>query len=257
MYPSLKRKKSNSKGLKTDVSKRIHLLDLFRTIAMVFMVIHHVCYDLSMFSIIPFSCVQGLPLRMVSYISATLFMLCSGVSSRLSRSNVRRGFQVLICACVVSIVTSLMDRPVVFGILHFFGVSMILYGFFEKPLSRIKGRAVPLLYLILFIVTNIITDKAETSLPFLFPLGFTADGFYSSDYYPLLPWIFVFLTGAWLGGLIISIVKNRDSRYNKLLYTPLPSALTWPGRHSLVIYMVHQPVIYFAVMGIAALLGKA
>ena len=237
--------------------RRIQILDLIRTIAMLFMVVHHTCYDLAVFSVIPFSYMQGLVLRMVSYISAALFMLCSGASSRLSRSNIKRGALVLMCALVVSIVTRFMGRPVLFGILHFFGTSMILYSIFEKPLIRavsflssIGKIMVPLACIILFILSDILTSRAETSLKFLFPLGFTADGFFSSDYYPLLPWIFLFLAGTWIGGLIL---ENRDKQW---LYTPVPKALTFPGRHSLVIYMVHQPVIYFAVMGLSKLLGK-
>ena len=63
-------------------------------------------------------------------------------------------------------------------------------------------------------------------------------GFYSADYFPLFPWFFMFLLGTVLGGWCL---ENRESR---LLTVSLPAALTWPGRHSLLVYVLHQPVLY-------------
>ena len=69
-------------------------------------------------------------------------------------------------------------------------------------------------------------------------LGFTAPGFYSADYFPLFPWLFLFLVGTALGGWCL---EHRES---KILTASLPGALTWPGRYSLLIYVLHQPVLY-------------
>ena len=76
------------------------------------------------------------------------------------------------------------------------------------------------------------------SVGWLYPLGLLAPGFHSADYFPLLPWFFLFLAGTVLGGWCLD---HRDSR---VLTLTLPGALTWPGRHSLLIYLLHQPILF-------------
>jgi len=73
-------------------------------------------------------------------------------------------------------------------------------------------------------------------------LGFPHDGFYSSDYFSLLPWLFLFWTGYYLYRL------RRPSRGG--VYLPVVTAM---GRHSLLIYLLHQPVIYGLLMGLDVL----
>lgn len=73
---------------------------------------------------------------------------------------------------------------------------------------------------------------------FLFPLGLHPLIFASADYYPLLPWIFLFLAGYWLG---VAFLQRRAPEF---CYREHLSALGWIGRHALIIYLVHQPVVY-------------
>jgi uncharacterized membrane protein len=72
----------------------------------------------------------------------------------------------------------------------------------------------------------------------LWPFGFLYPGFSSADYFPLLPWLFLFLFGAWLGGRV------TGGGGPDWLRVKVPPALTWPGRHSLLLYLVHQPILY-------------
>ena len=73
---------------------------------------------------------------------------------------------------------------------------------------------------------------------FLFPLGLHPLIFASADYYPLLPWIFLFLAGYWLGEAFL------QRRVPEFCYREHLPALGWIGRHALIIYLVHQPVVY-------------
>ena len=66
-------------------------------------------------------------------------------------------------------------------------------------------------------------------------LGFPFPGFVSSDYFPLLPWIFLFWSGYFL-------YRLRPEEPHREL--PRVAVLTWMGRHSLLIYLLHQPVVY-------------
>lgn len=72
--------------------------------------------------------------------------------------------------------------------------------------------------------------------------GFPPSDFISSDYYPLIPYVFVMIAGY--------CAFNALARANRLAilsvdYTgALGRALRWMGRHSLVIYLLHQPIIF-------------
>ena len=92
----------------------------------------------------------------------------------------------------------------------------------------------------LYLLANWWTARAAVSVTWLYPLGLTAPGFHSADYFPLLPWFFLFLIGTVFGGWCLA---HRD---NRILTAPLPGPLTWPGQHSLLIYVLHQPVLYGA-----------
>lgn len=68
-------------------------------------------------------------------------------------------------------------------------------------------------------------------------LGFYPVSFYSSDYFPLLPWLFLFWAGYYLHLLV---GRKRMEPLRRSVCPPLG----WLGRHSLVLYLLHQPVIF-------------
>ena len=82
-----------------------------------------------------------------------------------------------------------------------------------------------------------------------FPLGLGPSGIFSADYFPLLPWIFVFLFGTWLGRYI------KDGKFPAWFYEASMPGFSTVGRHSLVIYVLHQPVLYGLVMAGLYLFG--
>jgi uncharacterized membrane protein len=79
----------------------------------------------------------------------------------------------------------------------------------------------------------------------LLPLGIHTPFYASFDYFPLLPWLGIFLAGAALG-------KSAYVAKRSLIRRRLPvSFINFAGRHSLLIYILHQPVI----LGVLYLLG--
>jgi uncharacterized membrane protein len=82
---------------------------------------------------------------------------------------------------------------------------------------------------------------------YLWIFGFTYPGFASADYFPLLPWLFVFLFGTWLGGPV------RERRLPKWVYDIKPPFLPRVGRQAFLIYLLHQPLLYSITMLIALL----
>jgi len=166
------------------------------------------------------------------------FILLAGISARFSRSNLRHGVVVLLAGAAVETGAAIGGQTIRFGILMFMGTAMLLYHFAGRRLQKIPGLLLTAGCSILFPLTAWWTGQAQVSAGWLYPLGFMPPGFYSADYFPLLPWFFLFLIGTALGGWCL------EHRENRILTASLPGALTWPGRHSLIIYVLHQPVLY-------------
>lgn len=202
------------------------------------MVVYHAFYDAALFGRLDMAVFDIWPLLLLRYVVAGSFIVISGAVSRWSRQQVKRGIFVLCAACLVGAVTAIMGMPVRFGILHLLGISMLISAALGDRLRGVSGALMPLLCAAAHFAMLALCSYFMTGLRWLWPLGFKYDGFFSADYYPLLPWLPVFLLGVWLGGVI---ERHADA---PALSRRFPRALTFPGRHSMVIYLVHQPVLY-------------
>ena len=218
--------------------RRFDVLDAWRTLAIVLMVAYHFLYDLYIFGVISANQLFSAPLNVLERFICCSFILLAGASARFSRNNLRHGLVVLGAGLVVQIGAAAAGQTIRFGVLMLLGSSMVLWHFLGKGLQKLPGWSVAAGSGVLFFAARWWTGRTAVSVPWLYPLGFTAPGFYSADYFPLLPWFFLFLTGTALGGWCLA------HRENRLLTVSLPGALTWPGRHSLIIYVLHQPVLY-------------
>lgn len=192
------------------------------------------------------------------YFAGTFIVLC-GVSSRLSHSNTKRGLLLLLIALAISFITiEIMPSlgfsycEIYFGILHLLSVSILFFALCHKALDKIPAAIGGILSLILAFVFRGVQDgffglvgDLTVSFPdsfyetnFLFPLGFLNTAFFSADYFPILPWLFVFLFGAYLG---VYITKNSLPSF---MYTSRIKFLDFLGKHALIIFILHQPVIF-------------
>ena len=216
---------------------RFEILDLWRSLCVGVMLVYHLLYDLCLFGHLDAELMDTRPMLIVRFVFAGSFILISGVCVRFSRNPVRRGFIVFCAGALVTAATALAGYPVLFGALHLLGVCMILYGLLGERIGRYRGPGFAAICAALFAGTALLTVNVTVPVRFLFPLGLTWPGFYSADYFPLLPWGFLFLTGTGLGGLLCT----RNAPFLRKRY---PAALTFPGRHSLIIYLLHQPVYW-------------
>ena len=224
--------------------RRIELLDLCRSLLIAFMVVWHALYDAALFWPAGLgSFVAGDAYRAAAGLCGGGFILLAGICCRFSRSNIRRGLVVLTAGVAVMAVSLWVGEPVMFGILQLLGTCMLIYGLLGRCLEALPRYILPAACAALFPLTLMLTKSITVDITWLFPLGFITDTFYSADYYPLLPWIFLFLFGTWLGGYL----KNKSGRRR------IPPALTWPGRHSLWIYLLHQPFIYCVMYAVSRL----
>ncbi len=218
--------------------RRFDVLDAWRTLAIMLMVAYHFLYDLYIFGVISANQLFSAPLNVLERFICCSFILLAGASARFSRNNLRHGLIVLGAGLVVEIGAAVAGQTIRFGVLMLLGSSMVLWHFLGKGLQKLPGWSVAAGSGVLFFAARWWTGRTAVSVPWLYPLGFTAPGFYSADYFPLLPWFFLFLIGTALGGWCLA------HRENRLLTVSLPGVLTWPGRHSLIIYVLHQPVLY-------------
>ena len=238
----------------SDAARERYLLaDGLRGLAVVNMVAYHFLYDVMV--------VLGRNPRWYALPPVHLwqqgicwsFILIAGFSWQLGRAhNLRRGLLLNFWGLVITGVTliALPSEAIWFGILNFIGCAVLLTVPLDRALSRLPagpGAAVSFLLFLLFKPVQrgylglgswelLRLPEGLYSLKLLTPLGFPYPGFRSSDFFPLLPWFFLFLTGYFFYGLFL-----RRKRWRRAALRPLP-LLTPVGQTSLLIYLLHQPL---------------
>lgn len=224
--------------------QRIWEIDFLRGLAIILMVGYHLLYDLGemvgLRSFLGFSTNLSTPAWTVAqYFFAALFVVLSGISSTLSRGNVRRALKLLAVALLVTAATFVFDRAetVHFGILHCLAASILLYGLTLEKAEAPACAAASAAVLALSAGLPLALKGVPISFDWLLPLGLHSPSYGSFDYFPLLPWFGIFLAGTALG-------KSVYAAKHSLIRRRLPSTfVNIAGRHSLLIYIVHQPVI--------------
>ena len=230
---------------KTD---RFWEVDAARGVAIIMMVVYHLTYDLGAFGGYDIAATSGFWARFADA-TASLFLLLVGVSLAISHARgggrfgkyLLRGLRIFGYGMVLTVVFLLFGMGIVaFGILHLIGVSIVLsYPFLNLRLANL------LLGLLVFGVGLYVVARHPVSeAPWLLPLGVVPEGWVMPDYRPLLPWFGVVLIGLGLGNLFYG--GGSRARVASLLPQKAPVVarpLLPLGRNSLLIYLVHQPVL--------------
>lgn len=241
---------------------RYNTLDILRAIAIITMIIYHTLWDLvNVFGAdLPWFYSETAVLMQLSI--RWSFVLISGFCWSLGSRQIKRGITVLLGAVIIFATTKFFtpDSIIIHGVLTLLGSAMIITKLLYKPLSKIPAVLGLVLCLLLFLLTYDIDlgfIKIGNFLVFEVPdflyrncitafFGFPPSNFFSSDYVPLFPWVFAFL----LGFFLFKIFEQRN--WLKYLSVIKCHPLEWVGRQSLLIYLVHQPIIY----GILCLIFK-
>ena len=226
------------------MNKRYLEIDLLRGVAVVMMILYHFLFDLDYFNIYRINVLEGFWLYFARLI-ALIFIFLVGVSLTLVyyRKNYgfldyfKKGSVVFGFGLLITLATWLFAREgtIIFGILHFIGVSIILGSLFLrfKNLNLVLGG---ILIGLGFYIKNFIV-----SYPWLMWLGLKFNNFNTLDYFPLLPWFGVILLGIYFGKLLYPKGKRRFNINLENKY------LSFLGRHSLVIYLLHQPILILVI----------
>jgi uncharacterized membrane protein len=229
-------------------------IDALRGTAVVAMILYHFSYDLAYFGLFDVGFFRsGLGLNAGRLIGGS-FIFLAGLSLTLSYRRavssqppgrslfwkyLWRGVRIFSYGLAITFLTwiFLPKEMIVFGILHLIGASIILaYPFLGLKLPNVALAAACVaagLYLSGF-------DNA-----WLLWLG-TDPGFFMLDYWPIFPWFGVMLLGVFAGNALYGEGRKRSASP-----APQPTStrpLAFLGRHSLLVYLVHQPILLAALL---------
>ena len=236
-------------------SKRLHLLDALRGLTLISMAAYH-----SMWNLVHLYGIDGAwytgPVGYVWQQSICwTFIILAGFCWQLSRNHWKRGLMIFGGGIIVSLATHIFmpASRITFGILTFTGSAVLLM----IPLEKLLEKVPPLPGLIgsaaLFAVLRNVPSGTlgfEGLVLGILPrqwyknyltayFGFRPPLFYSSDYFPLIPWLFLFVFGYFLYRIFHSRGWNE-----KLFARGNIPVLNFLGRNSLLVYLLHQPIIY-------------
>ncbi len=224
------------------MNNRIWELDAFRGFCIIGVVIVHFIFDLTeLYGILRWD--TPALFRFVQLWGGTLFFLLSGVCATLSGRSLRRGLIVFGCGLLCTAVTAGMyllgmaDQSIIirFGVLHCLGSCMLLWPVFRKlPVWLLGVLGVSLAALGIYLTRMVMVEFSGFAW-----LGLLYPSYSSADYFPLLPYLGFFLLGAALGRLLYGKKESLLPNWGNLW---IFRALQWCGRHSLVLYLLHQPV---------------
>lgn len=243
-----------SRGEGIETVQRLWEVDLLRGVAIIMMVVYHLLYDLYYFAHYSIRVTSGF-WHLFQVATATLFLLLVGVSLVLSVTRMRsrqtapiplyprylrRGLHVFALGMVLTLVTwiAVPQGVIIFGILHLIGVSIILaYPFYplQPRWNLVIGVGI--------IAAGLLLQGETFDFPWLVWLGFFPKRFFAFDHFPLLPWFGVVQLGMFLGKVLYDGGVRRWPLPDLSRRLPIRTLCTM-GRHALVIYVLHQPILF-------------
>lgn len=237
---------------KAKSSTRFWEIDTLRGVAIVMMIIFHLMWDLWYFGVRPETVLYDGFWKYFQRTIPILFLSLAGISLTLSyrfaiksRGNTKglfkkfllRGLKVFGLGMIITIVVWAAGVGyVTFGILHLIGFSIVAaYPF-------LRFRWLNFCLWLLFVAAGYVLQGITVDIRWLAWLGLEPANYFPVDYFPIIPWFGVVLLGIFLGNTLYT-TEGRS------FYLPDYSAwlpvrfLSFLGRHSLLIYVIHQPIL--------------
>ena len=234
---------------------RLHALDALRGLCLISMTAYHGLWNLVYLFGMDLPWYRGTPGYVWQQSICWTFILLSGFCWQMGRRHLKRGLMIFGGGILVSLVTHLLmpASRITFGILTCTGSCVLLLIPLDKLLKKIPaGIGAAVSFGIFILLRNcssgelgfeglVIAQLPESLYRNLLTtyLGFPMRGFFSADYFPLLPWVFLFLTGYFLHSLL-----HKQGMALKFFARGQFPVLNFLGRHSLLVYLLHQPVVY-------------
>ena len=245
---------------------RLWQLDALRGLALLNMLVYHAMYDwVYIFGLpAPWYDITAPGCHVWQQYICWSFLLLAGFSATLSRSVLRHGLITAFCAAVLTLVTAVAmpSQAIWFGVLHLIGCALLLTRALRRPLAAVPPAAGLAGCAALFALTNqlpygylgfeslrLVRLPEALYAPNWFWLGLPDLGrFSSADYFPLIPWLFLF----WCGYFLARLLGRERVRAASGAPPAALRPLCFAGRHTMVVYMLHQPVLYGALLALTA-----
>lgn len=239
-----------SRPISAPRSVRIARLDELRGVLILLVLFYHLLYDIPLFfpAAAPRLWLLGDAMRPLRAVVPGLFILLCGMCTHLSRSNLRRGVLCAVLAAGIRIVSGIVSPacPIRFGILHLLALCLLLWSAWHRlaPIHLPPWAAI-LAGGGLFLLTCRLEQGYWAGMPlpgswwdheWLLWLGLPCHRLLSADYFPLLPWGGLFWAGCGLGEWLLSPPRLQHLQQSR---SPGMARL---GRHTLALYLLHQPV---------------
>jgi uncharacterized membrane protein len=227
-------------------AERFWEIDSVRGIAVILMAIFHFFFDINYFRFFNF----GNPAwqwQLAATFIAFLFLSVAGISLSISHAKnpspkkfLLRGAKIFSLGLLITAATWIYPHEgfIQFGILHLIGLGIIL------SIPFLKFKKLNLALGLAFLATGFFLQTRHFNFPWLLWLGFMPQGFYTLDYYPLLPWFGLVLVGIFLGK---EIYPNGKRHLTEKTEPKNLRFLSFLGKHSLAFYLLHQPIIIAAL----------
>jgi uncharacterized membrane protein len=234
--------------------QRLYWVDFLKGLAIISMIVYHTAFNLNLLNIYPIDVYSGLWIVLARFIQFT-FLSVVGIAIYISyakhenyshflKRQFRRSVILLGIAMGITLVTFFVypQGYIKFGVLHLISIASILGAL----LIRYNFLMICLIFISL-ILGNIFS-QISLNTPLLMPLGLMYKNFYSLDYFPLFPWMALVLAG-----IVIARFMDKHKLLKNFNLLPRFRMLEEAGKRSLIIYLVHQPVL----LGLIWLLSKA
>lgn len=225
------------------MQERFHSLDIFRGWAILLMMIFHLAYNLNYFGYLHISFHRETFWIFFRFLIVSMFLFSVGISLRLSHPKhihwnkvKKRFFILLITALLISIITYIQFPKtwVYFGIIHFIAISSLFALAFLA-----YSRFLLLLSLAILLASSLGYLQFHSLFSYLQPLLHLPKD--TQDFLPIFPWFAVILLGiAFVNfGLVKKIRLTLDN--------PLHKILSFLGRHALIVYLIHSPILFLSI----------
>lgn len=244
---------------------RLVWLDVLRGLTVVSMVLFHGMWDVVYLYGRDFDWYKGIVGHIWQQSICWSFILIAGISWNLGRHHLRHAVTVFLGGVLISVATYFMGSGmfIMFGILTFLGSAMLFMLLFQyvcRWMPYILGA------IVFFVGFVLLKDINQGFFGFeglhIWPVpdflyqnyittffGFPHNGFASADYFSFLPWFCLFVVGYFIGKPMAIFTNKTETKVyvrekrkkRRFSASTIPS---WIGRHALIIYMVHQPILY-------------
>ena len=247
--------------MKTGEQKqRYFALDRIRAIALLNMIAYHTIWDLVYLFGFGWKWFQSDVAYIWQQAICWTFIFLSGFCQSLGNETLKRGLQISFVGLLISVVTNIVipQSRVLFGVITLLGSCMLITLPLECILKKCNSFLGFSISVVIFLLTRNITigflgfeswnimelpDSWYRNFGTAY-LGFPFPSFYSTDYFSLFPWYFLFLAGYFFKQFLSSKDVMKHLMPSKIM------TLEWIGAHSLEIYIIHQPLIYVVLLAI-------